>query len=44
MLKGEAAHTNIIVFSLNRPGIEPTIYPTRGEHVDLYTAEVVNYK
>jgi hypothetical protein len=30
MLCGEAANTNLIVFYLIRPGLEPTIHHTRG--------------
>jgi hypothetical protein len=33
-LSGEAANTNFIVFGLTRPGFEPTIYRTRGEHAN----------
>ena len=32
MLRGEATNTNFIVFGLTRPGLEPTIYRTRGVH------------
>ena len=34
MFSGEATHTNFIVFGLTRPGLEPTIYRSRGEHVN----------
>jgi hypothetical protein len=37
MLIGEAATTNFIVFGLTRPGPEPTIYCTQGEHMNPYT-------
>jgi hypothetical protein len=30
----EATNTNFIVFGLTRPGLEPTIYHTRGEHAN----------
>ena len=33
LLSGEATNTYFIVFGLNRSGLEPTIYRTRGEHV-----------
>jgi hypothetical protein len=33
MLSGEARHTNFLVFGLIQPGLEPTIYHTRGEHI-----------
>jgi hypothetical protein len=39
MLSGEATHTNFIVFSLTRSGIEPTIYRTRGEHANHYATD-----
>jgi hypothetical protein len=32
VLSGEATHTRFMVFGLTRPGREPTIYRTRGEH------------
>jgi len=36
--------SNVIVFGLIRPGINPTIYHTRGQHTNYYTPEaVVNY-
>jgi hypothetical protein len=38
---GEAANTNVIVFSLTRPGLEHTIYRIRGEHVNHYTTDAV---
>jgi hypothetical protein len=41
MLSGEAANTNFIVFGLTRPGLEPTIYCTRGEHAKHYTTDSV---
>jgi hypothetical protein len=42
-LSGEASNTNIIVFGLTLPGLEPTIYRTRGEHSNHYaTAAVQN--
>ena len=34
VLSGEATNTNFIVFGLTRPGLEPTIYRTRGEHAN----------
>jgi hypothetical protein len=36
VLIGEATNTNFIVFGLTRPGLEPTIYCTRGEHTNHY--------
>jgi hypothetical protein len=41
MLSEEATHTNFIVFGLTRPGLEPTIYRTRGEHATHYTTAAV---
>ena len=38
----EAVNTSFIVFSLTRPGIEPTIYRTWGEHANHYTTDAVN--
>ena len=35
MLSGEATNTNFNVFGLTRPGLEPIIYSTRGEHVQI---------
>ena len=37
VLSGEAANTNFIVFGLTQPGLEPTIYHTRGMHANRYT-------
>ena len=42
VLSGEATNTNFIVFDLIRSGLEPTIYPTWGEHTNHYTT-VWNY-
>jgi hypothetical protein len=33
--------TNFIVFGLTPPGLEPTIYHTRGEHANNYTTHAV---
>ena len=41
MLSGEATNTNFIVFGATRPGIEPTIYRTRGEHANHYAPDAV---
>ena len=40
----EATNTNFIVFGLTRPGLEPTIDHTRGEHANHYTMYVVDVK
>ena len=42
VLSGEATNNNVIVFGLTRPGLEPAIYHTRGEHDSHYTTDVVN--
>ena len=41
VLSGEATNTNFIVFGLTRPGLEPTIYRTRGEHDNYYATDAV---
>ena len=41
MLSGEATNTNFIVFGLTRPGLEFTIYRTRGEHANHCATDVV---
>jgi hypothetical protein len=38
---GEATNTNFIVFVLTRPGLEPTIYRTRGKHANHYATDAV---
>jgi hypothetical protein len=43
VLNGEAINAYFIVFGLTRLGFEPTIYRTRGEHVNHYTTDVVRY-
>ena len=40
---GEATNANFIVFGLNRAGLEPTIYRTRGEYANHYTTDAVIY-
>ena len=42
MFSGKATRTNFIVFDLTRPGLEPTIYRTRGEHANHYTSDAVH--
>ena len=44
MLSVEATNTNFIVFGFTRPGLEPTIYRTRGEHANIYATDVVKKK
>jgi hypothetical protein len=41
VLSGEATNTNFINFGLTQPGLELTIYRTRGEHANHYTTDVV---
>jgi hypothetical protein len=41
VLSGEATNTNLIVFGLTRPGLEQTIYRTRGVHANHYATDVV---
>ena len=41
MLIGETTDTNFIVFVLTRLRFEPTIYRTRGKHVNHYTTDMV---
>jgi hypothetical protein len=41
VLSGEATNTNFIVFGLTRPGLESTIYRTRGEHANHYATDAV---
>ena len=41
VLGGEATNIIFVVFGLTRPGLEPTIYRTRGEHVNHYATDVV---
>jgi hypothetical protein len=41
VLSEEATNTSFIVFGLTRPGLEPTIYHTRGEHANHYTTDAV---
>jgi hypothetical protein len=41
VLSGEATNTNFIFIGLTRPGLEPTIYHTWGEHANHYTTNAV---
>ena len=41
MLNREETNTNFIVLGLTRPGLEPTIYRTRGEHAIHYAIDTV---
>ena len=41
MFSREATNINFLVFGLNRPGLEPTIYLTRGKHANHYATDVV---
>jgi hypothetical protein len=44
VLSGESTNTNVIVFGLTRPGLEPKIYHTRGEHSNRYATDTVGQK
>ena len=39
--KRKVTYCNFTVFDLTRPGLEPTIYRTRGEHANHYTIDAV---
>jgi hypothetical protein len=41
MLNEEAANTNLFIFALIQPGLEPIIYCTQGEQADHYITDVV---
>ena len=41
VFSGEETNTNFIVFGLQLPGLEPTIYRTRGEHANHYATDAV---
>jgi hypothetical protein len=41
VLSREATNTNFIFLGLTQPGLEPTIYCTRGEHANYYTTDAV---
>ena len=41
VLSREATNTNLIVFGLTRPRLEPTVYHTRGEHANHYATDAV---
>ena len=41
MFSGEEPNTNFIVFGLQLPGLEPTIYHTQGEHANHYATDAV---
>jgi hypothetical protein len=34
VLSGVATNTNFIIFGITRPGLNPTLYRTRGEHAN----------
>ena len=42
LINSEAANANLIVFGLPQPGLESTIYHTRGDHTNNYTTDTVN--
>ena len=39
MFSGDATNTYFIFYVLTRSGLEPTIYPTRGEHANQYATD-----
>ena len=41
VFSGKATYTNFIVFGLTRPGLEPNIYRTWGEHANHYITDAV---
>ena len=41
VLRGEAAHTNIMVFGLTRPGLDRTTYRPQGENANHYITNMV---
>jgi len=41
MLSGEAIYTNLVVICLNRPGLEPMIFRTRGELANHYITDAI---
>jgi hypothetical protein len=43
MLSGKATNTNLIVFGLTRPGLEHTIYRTRGKDANHYAIDELKY-
>ena len=43
VVSGEATNTNFIVFGLTRPGLEPTIYRTGGEHANPNATDAVDF-
>ena len=43
MLSQKATNANLKVFGLNRSGLEPAIYRTRGEHVNHYAIDAAKH-
>ena len=41
LLNAACLAENFIVFGMTRPGLEPTIYRTRGEHANHYATDAV---
>jgi len=41
VISGEAGNANVIVFIFTRPGLEHTIYRTRGNLVNHYNTDAV---
>jgi hypothetical protein len=44
VLRIVATHANLLVFGLTQSELEPTVYHTRGEHVNQYTTDVDSCK
>jgi hypothetical protein len=42
VFSGEATNTNFIVFGLQLPGLESTIYHTQGEHANHHATDAVS--
>jgi hypothetical protein len=43
MLRKEATNTNCLVIGLTKPGLEPTIYRTRGKHANYYATDALAF-
>jgi hypothetical protein len=44
VFSGEATNSNFIIFGLTRSGLEPTMYCTRGEHVNHYDTDAIIWR
>jgi hypothetical protein len=43
-LSQKETNANFIFFDLTQPGLEPTVYRTRGEHANRHTTDAVDVK